>query len=292
MKAEDNFSVSWSSVTYSKTLRNPKASPTIQIPKVSEAMSLDIEVAIADPNRVLGAIWEPVIEKITNGKGEDIMNTLVLLGTNRTQYEHLSYRSRYVKPKPAWWKMAVRSLLRLSPKQIAPGRRIEVLKPCHMQLQLKVGSNKEPEGGISLVKGHFRALVAESLEYVEVPFKPSEDWVRLTPDLEIQLHHTQCTERQFGFSIRTRPHEAASMRKVSVQDYLPDRIVVARELIVKDGKRSQHPLGIQRLPDDILRGINAAGRDCLIESIRFLIAVNPRHRKIPFVLEDIPSPKP
>jgi hypothetical protein len=63
-KAEDNFSVSWSSVTYSRTLQNPKISPSIQIPKASEIVSLDIEVAITDPNLVLGARWEPVIEEI------------------------------------------------------------------------------------------------------------------------------------------------------------------------------------------------------------------------------------
>ena len=160
-----------------------------------------------------------------------------------------------------------------------------------MQIHLDCGLSKQAGGEIGRVKGHFLALVAESLEYVEVSFKPS-DWVRLTPDLEIQLHHTECTERKFSFHIRRRPEGGPSMRNLSVRDYLPDRVVVARELIVEDGKRSQHPLGIQRLPADILGGTNGAGSDCLIKSIRFVIAVNPTHHEIPFVLEHVPFPKP
>jgi len=161
-----------------------------------------------------------------------------------------------------------------------------------MYIRLNVGLSGVADRKIGRVKGHFRALVAESLEYVEVPFKPSDDWVRLTPDLEIQLHDTKCTEKRFDFRIRRRPQDAASIRTISIHDYFPNRVVVARELIAEDGKRIQHPHGIQRLPADILQGSHARGDDCLIKSIRFVIAVNPTHHKIPFVLENIPSPKP
>ena len=160
-------------------------------------------------------------------------------------------------------------------------------------VQLNLGLHEGGDRTIGYVKGHFRALVAESLEYVEIPFKLGEDWVRLTPALEIKLFDTECTEKDFGFSIRRRPHDATSIRTMSFQDYFPNRIVVARELIVKDDKRSQHPLGIQRLPAHILQSLHARGSsDCLIKSIRFMIAVRPEHHKIPFVLEKLPSPMP
>jgi hypothetical protein len=162
-----------------------------------------------------------------------------------------------------------------------------------MQIKLDVGVSKRGGGEIGRVKGHFYALVAESLEYVEIPFKPSDDWVRLTPDLEIQLHRTQCTERKFTFGISKRPGGTASMRTMPVQEYLPGRVVAARELIGEDGKPISHGSGIQRLPERLLQGTNGGGfYDCRIKSVRFVIAVNPTHHEIPFVLEHIPLPKP
>jgi len=161
-----------------------------------------------------------------------------------------------------------------------------------MQINLDVGLSKQKGGEIGRVKGRFFALVAESLEYVEIPFKPSDDWVRLTPDMEIRLRDAQCTEKRFLFSTNRRPQGGASMRTLPVQDYWPGRVVAARELIGEDGKPISHSFGIQRLPARLLEGTNGGGPDCLIKSIRFLIAVNPAHHEIPFVLEHIPLPRP
>ena len=161
-----------------------------------------------------------------------------------------------------------------------------------MQIGLDVGLSKQDGREIGRVKGYFHALVAESLEYVELPFKPSDDWVRLTPDTEIRLRAAQCTEKRFLFRTNRRPAGGASIRSISVQDYLPGRVVAARELIGKDGKPISHSFGIQRLPAHLLEGTNGGGSDCLIKSIRFMIAVNPTHHKIPFVLEHIPLPRP
>ena len=294
IKVADHFKVSWSSITYDKkvSLHNPAASGDRE-QQVSETLSLSYEVESLEPNLVLGICREHVIEEVTDGEGANIEFFPVSSRSSQMDYEALNYRLRYVRPpKPAWWKTAIRSVLRLPPKAKTQGGWVSKLEPNRMQIKLDVGLSKQDGGEIGRVKGHFYALVAESVEYVELPFKPSDDWVRLTPDLEIQLRDTQCTEKRFGFRIRKRPQDAASIRTMSVQDYFPERVVVARELIVEDGKRSQHPLGIQRLPADILEGIHARGYDCLIKSIRFVIAVNPTHHEIPFVLEHIPLPKP
>jgi hypothetical protein len=293
-KVADKFKVSWSSIIYDKriSLRNAAASGDRE-QQVSETLSLCYEVESLDPNLVLGICIEPMIEEVTDGEGANIEFVPVSFKSNDMNYEALHYSRRYVRPpKPAWWKTAIRSVLRLPPKAKTRGRWVNKLEPNRMRIGLDVGLSKRSSGEIGRVKGHFYALVAESLEYVELPFKQSDDWVRLTPNMEIRLQDAQCTERKFRFSTNRRPAGGASMRTLSVHDYLPSRILVARILIGEDGKPISHQFGIQRLPAHLLEGTNGSGSDCLIKSIRFVIAVNPKHHKIPFVLKHIPLPKP
>jgi len=297
-KAEDNFKVTWSSITYDKkvSLRNPVVSEGKE-QEALETLTLSYEVESLDPNRVLGICLEPMIEEVTDGEGANVELDPVSSKPGDMDYEALHYRRRYVRsPRPARWKTAIRSALRLPPKARTPGRYVDVLEPSRMQIKLDVGVSKKGGGEIGRVKGHFYALVAESLEYVELPFKSSDDWVRLTPDMEIRLPSPQSTETRFRFSIRRRPEVGASNQTFAVQDYLPARVVVARELIGEDGKPISHPSGIKRLPADIIGygsgGSSSGHYSCLIKSIRFVIAVNPTHYEVPFVLEHIPLPKP
>lgn len=293
-KIADKFKVSWSSITYDKkvSLRNPAVSGD-KDQEVSETLLLSFEVESLEPNLVLGICREPMIEEVTDGQGANIDFDPVSSRSSRMDYEALHYRRRYLRPpRPARWKTAIRSVLRLPPKAKTQRQWVRELEPNRMQIGLDVGLSKQGGGEIGRVKGRFYALVAESLEHVELPFKPSDDWVRLTPNMEIRLRDTQCTEKRFSFHTNRRPAGGTSMRTISTHDYLPGRVVAARELIGEDGKPISHPFGIQRLPAHLLEGTNGSGSDCLIKSIRFVIAVNPTHHEIPFVLEHIPLPRP
>ena len=80
---------------------------------------------------------------------------------------------------------------------------------------------------------------------------------------------------------------------LSVGDSLPRRIVVDRQFIGQDGKPIQHIIGTRRIPASVGGRGGGSGRDMgRVEKIRFVIAVNPAHYKIPFELEDIPLPRP
>jgi len=162
-----------------------------------------------------------------------------------------------------------------------------------MQINLDAGMTKQPGEEISCVKGCFYAFVADSLAYVDVPFKQSDDWVRLTPDMEIRLPGPWCKESQYRLQIRARPEESGSMAPFHVHGYLPDRLLVERRVLGPDDKLIDHPTAIRGLPRSItdecaVYGGKGLGR---IKKVRFVIAVNLRHRKIPFVLENIPLPK-
>lgn len=291
-KVEDNFKVSWSSITYTKrvSLGNPAVGRGLGQDS-SEGLSLSCEVEILDPNLVLGTCATPVVEQIKDGNDADLGIIDQPSPGSGLNYEAPRFRQRFVAPtQPPRWKTVIRSALRLPPAQSSRPQFVEEIQPSRMDIHLDVGLSKQAGGRIGRIKGYFYALVAESLEYVDVPFKPSDDWVRLTPDMEIRLKEAQCTDSSFRFNIEVEPKER--YRPLSVQDYLPSRIVVARKFIGEDGKPTRHFSGFPNLPAHVGGSGSGGGSDSRIKSIRFVIAVNPTHREIPFVLEDIPLPKP
>lgn len=293
-KIEDSLKINWTSIDYTKkvSLHNTDISEG-QAREVSERVSLSCEVEILDPNLVLGISRAPVIEQIIGGSGESIGVAPQSSNPFQMRYEAPRYDRRFVPPqRQPGWKTAVRSALRLASKESSRPRWVEQIRPSRMQIDLDVDLSKQAEGKISRVGGHFYALVAESYENVDVPFKPSDKWVRLTRDTEIQLKEAQCTESSFRFNIKARPEGGGSMQPLSVEDYLPNRIVVARQFIGADGKPTDHFRGIRRLPAHISGGGGGSGSNPQIKSVRFVVAVNPEHYEIPFVFENIPLPNP
>ncbi len=295
-KIEDNFDVNWSSVTYSKTVsvHNPEVSSGTQGPQASEGLSLSCQVVIADPNLVLGISREPIIEAIADGKGADIQAALVSSRSSfSTRYEPLRYRRRYVTPpRPARWKTAVRSVLQLSQKESLRPQLVNELEPSRLQIRLDVGLTGRAGDEIGYVKGHFYVLMAESFEYVELPFEPNDNWVRLTPDVEIQIRDAWSQGSSYRLRTETRPRGGASTHSLSVESYLSDRIVVDRQFVNEKDKSTNYT-GIGRLPFRVGGSHSGGGGfEGTIKKVRYKIAVNPIHQEIPFVLENIPLPRP
>jgi len=290
-KIEDLFKVSWSLLTYNKTVsvRNP-AVVKGQGGGASERLSLSCQIEILDPNLVLGTCATPVIEQAKDGNDADIKIMYERRGSSSLNYEALRFNRRFLPftQRPNW-KTSVRSALGLSSARSRP-QLVEEIQPMPMDIQLDVGLSKQPGSRISRVEGYFYALVVESFEYVEVPFKPSNDWVRLTADAEIRLKEAKCANSSFSFQIEEEVNKRA-YEPISVQDFLPGRIVVGRQFINQDGKVTQHFSGIRRLPARVGGGGGGSGDD-QIKSIRFVIGVNPKHCEIPFAFENIPIPRP
>jgi len=159
-----------------------------------------------------------------------------------------------------------------------------------MYVELDIGLRKRAGGEISRVEGYFYALTAESFEHIEVPFEPNDNWVRLSPDLEIQVREAQSTESSYRYRIGTRRQRGVSTQRLSVGDFLPGRFVLAQQLIGQDGKTTRHYGGSRSLPAHVGGSGSGSGSVDRIEKIRYVIAVNPTHHKIPFELEHIPLP--
>ena len=281
-KVEDNFKVSCSSISYTATA------------SLRKRLSLSCQVEILDPNFVLGISRAPVIEEVTDDKGGNLEIDSKSPNSDRMHYRAPSTRPQVVAgPKPARWKTIVRSALKMPPNRSRGSRLVHEVRPTRIQIDLSLGPGEQSGQEIGRVKGYFHALVADSFEYVDVPFKTSDKWVRLTPDLEIQVSKAFSEGSRYRLITRTRPEEGGFIWWLSADTTLPGRLPVGRELIGRDNLPLGSWNGMPRLPFNV----GGSSEDTLgskdrITKIRYVIAVNPKHYKIPFVLENIPLPRP
>ncbi|MEJ2705182.1 MAG: hypothetical protein P8Z79_22305 [Sedimentisphaerales bacterium] len=294
-KTAKHFKVNWSSISYDKTLINPKLSSRRQGVS-SSRLTLSCEIEIVDPDLVVGTSGEGIVTQMTdpNGRNVDISSfAQTRSGSVRMRYEGLRYQSRFVQPpKPNRWLSLIRSALKLSRRAPARPELVNELQPSRMQVQLDARLCDRAGGEIRAVKGHFYALMAESIEHVDVPFKPSTGWVRLTDEIEIQVLEAQCTSSSYRMKIETRPRGGSAMHSLNVGDLLPSRIIKDRQLIGADGKPTRGAGGYRRAPATV-GGISSGGGSNMqpVKKIRFVIAVHPTHYEIPFELEHVPLPK-
>jgi hypothetical protein len=263
-----------------------------------ERIKILCEVDVLNPNMVLGISRGGIITQLEKDKGEvvDVVDKVLSgLAMIHYKYEPLSHRTQSVAPvvKPARWKTAIRSVLKLPPlKPEIFLQRVYKLRPNRVRVDCDLGLLGPDSERIKRVKGYFHVLMPESLEYIDVPFKPSKKWVRLTPDLEIKVVEAQSTGSSYSYRIEKRRREGVSGIFFRAGCDLPNRLPAGRQLLGRDGKpidpRSEPP----RLPASVGgRGRGSCVKAGPIKKIRFVIAVNPSHHKVPFELKDIPLPK-
>ena len=114
---------------------------------------------------------------------------------------------------------------------------------------------------------------------------------RETPTLEVELRDAASTASSFHYDIQTRPQDQFSQplrRGVS----LPSRLVIARRLLGPDGKPREHFEGAPPWLPMTVGGGTGGNIDGPIKTLRFVVAVDPRHRQIPFEFQHIPLPDP
>jgi hypothetical protein len=293
-KVAKSFKINWSSISYDKTLNNPKISSDKQ--KTSERLSLSCEIEILKPDMTLGTSREGVITQLTDRNGRTINTGSYSSQQQRMMhlpYEGLRYRMRFVQPpQPSRWLALVQSVLRLPRRASSRPEQVSELQPNTIRIQLDTGLRERVGGEIGRIQGYFYALVAGSIKQVEVPFEPNSNWVRLTDNLEIQVVKAQSTGSSYQYKIETRS-QGQYDRMLSVGDNLPSQIVMNRQLIGPDDKPIRNFHGFRRVPASVGgSGSGGGSRIGQIKKIRYLIAVNPAHYKIPFDLKHIPLPEP
>jgi hypothetical protein len=266
-KIAENINIRWHSIEYEKTLYNPapgavQGNPAQTSNKQSrpraESLSLSFDVETLGSGPILSACPDAVIEQITDSRGNNI--------------ESAPFSSRS-------------SLMYIYVPSVH-GNIMTVEQPDRPELstlRVRLDANllEQINGEIGL-KGHFYALVAESLEYVELPFKPSDKWVRLTPEVEVRVRKARYEASQYLYDIEQRPENVTDLSRVQIGDYLPSRLIVDRQFI---GKTSAAGAGGGHSTGRIGGEGDGIGR---AEKICYIIAVNPAHQMIPFDIKRIP----
>jgi hypothetical protein len=287
-KVADYFKVYWNLVTYSKTLYNPLVSEKSPNESVSERLYVYCEAEIVDPRLVVGTCYEPVIEQITDGKGRQIDIGREQTPPDRMYYRNLRYRVGTLPPSKLFqWEGKLRSTLGLPLSARHKSKRGLELQPARLRIELDPELIRQEPREIESIKGCFYALTAESIKHVKTPYKASNKWIRLTPDVEIQFPNA----RQSRFEIKQRWQAGKNVSRLLAGDRWPNEFVMDLQFIGTDGKSNyRRNRGGQQLPLRINSGTNISGQK--VETIDFVIAVGPSHNRIPFEFEHIPLPRP
>lgn len=305
-----NFEINWESMDYDKRVSryNLNVSSNQQRARADENLTLRCTVEIKDPNLVFGISRKGILTEMTGGKKQKIeidqeqsmSQQHPMRRSMEMAYEGLRYHRRYTQPPQVpKWQAWIYKYLKIPQKPFRP-QLVDELQPPRIRFELDLALLDQSGGKIRSLKGHYYVLMAESIDHIEVPFEPNDTWVRLTDDLEIQVLEAECKVSgsgvKYSYEIEENRSGTRRMHRISAADYLPQKMVMGRQFIGRDGKQRHRSLGIMRIPAHV--GGRGSGSSSSptgispIEKIRFLIAVDPKHCKIPFELKNIPLPDP
>jgi hypothetical protein len=267
VKIARGLNVCWSRVEYHKRLDNPAIPPQYRNSLEPERFSISFVIKMANPRLLLGIGLDSTIEKIKDSRGAVIDINQKPPQPNRSY--HYVTLMRWLTTINLNHPERTRTLA----EQYAPRMELDV------SLRERLGDK------IGLLKGYYEGLMAESFEYIDVPFRPNKSWVRLTEEIEIRVVEARNVPDMYYYNIEQRPEDAISVKRVIVGEQLPRRLVVGRQMIGRnDSMFSAGGSG---------PGIGGKGEGIgCAETIRYIIAVNPAHVIIPVELQDIPLSAP
>jgi hypothetical protein len=265
------FKVSWQSVQRSATISNPAAENAAQ-PGVQRRLYVNARVHLLTTKNLIGVSPRANLSRLTDDGGKEL----------KTPPDTLR-GPRHYQP----WS--------LDTKFGPDGQRETEPRPYPLMVDIDVNALGELPSKLSRVEGHFHALFATSCEEVDVPFRESKEWVELEPGLSIRITEAVSENRQYRYRIDNRDDREHHLRFTGFLDEhreLPERILVEQQLL-DSRKEPIHPRRHSFFGTP--GGSGSGGGDDKygdVKTIRFVYAIKPYERKVPFVLEDIPVPEP
>ena len=272
--SSDNPKVYWESLIYQKKLYNPAVPQQDRDSRAAESLTLSCGIQMSDPMLLLGMVPDVTIEQITDSQGNEVDISL-----NRSQ----SGRKYFVDVSLLKW---LNLNMKIGGLDTTGGTRRSLPK-----LDLDPRLLEQAGGQIKLLKGYCTGLMAESIEYVDMPFRPSESWIRVTPDLEIRIVKANNVQSMYHYEIEHRPAIKFFTHGFSVGDDIPIRLILGEQIIAQNnssgvGGGGSGTSGTSGSSVSKGSGIGRA------ERIRYVIAINAAHKKIPFEFQNIPLSAP
>ena len=168
VKTARGLNVHWSRLEYYKEIRNPAIPPQYRNSLEPERFSISFVIKMADSRLLLGIAIDPTIEKIMDSRG-------VVIDINQKPPELNRLYHNVILTR---W---------LTTIDLNHPERIDIPTEQYTpRMELDASLRERLGDKIGLLKGYYEGLMAESFEYIDVPFRPNENWVPLTEEVEIR----------------------------------------------------------------------------------------------------------
>ncbi len=170
------------SVNLASTIYNPVTKPN-QKPKVAQrSLSMSTQVNITDANGLLGFCWSTA----TGVQTLDENGKVICNKTNNNQNGRFYWPPTYIK------------------MMSTAGVWVSELQPYTFSVDLSPDPNTPYPSLLNQVNWSMYALVTDTLTTVDVPFKVSDQWVELAPNLEIRVDKASATGSSFDYSLSVK----------------------------------------------------------------------------------------
>jgi hypothetical protein len=264
-------------------LYNPAGTSGEKPPQRS--LSIDARVDVIDVNGVIGFDWAERAILVLDEKGREVCSGKPV----PSHYCHFYWPLRYIK-------------------KMAGGQWVSELQPYGVTVDMPLDPNRPYPLVLSKVEWSMYVLVPGETKTVDLPFRPTVDWVTLTPGLEIKVENITAENGQYDYRLAMRyGHNkvvwAASGAAIALwtQDPTPEVILTKLDILDPQGKSIQDQAsgGFSSGSGaggsgDLVTGTAHGSGSCSIcgtaTTFRFTLALKPAQQELRFVLENVPVP--
>jgi len=277
-----HFVATWESLTSMSKLYNPAGTSGAKLSERS--LSIAARVDVIDVNGVVGFDWTD-------------KNTLVLDEKGREVYSGKPVPSNYCH---FYW--TPRTI-----KKMVAGQWVSELQPYNVAVEIPMDPNRPYPLVLSKVEWSMYALVVGETKTVDVPFRPTVDWITLTPGLEIKVDSITAENGKFDYKLSTRYSHGkvvwwagAAAIALWTKDPTPEVILTKLDVLDPQGKSILDQSGGFSSGSggggsgDVTTGTAHGTGSCSIcgtaTTFRFTLVLKPVQKELRFVLENVPVP--
>ena len=274
-----HLTADWTSVSLTSQIDKSSDSPGPQTLESSRSLTISGEVNIIDSNGLIGLTSSVASAFVTDENGREIPNSSG------------SFPVRFYQPPHSMPAMP----------GLAGG-----LQPYHFSVSMPMDPNVAYPQRVSRMEWSMYALVAETYEVVDVPFKVTQDWIQVVPGLEILVEQATAEGNKYQYNVRARFNVkqvdwllggSVFMRE---GDELADRLMLEIQILNAQGKpvrsgsgafgSSSSGSGSGNQMTYTMTGQGTCENCGAAATFRYRLAVNPYEQEVRFVLENIPVP--
>ena len=277
-----HFVAAWESLTSMSKLYNPAGTSGTKPPQRS--LSIDAQVDVIDVNGVIGFDWSAREILVLDEKGREVYSGKPM----SSHYCHFYWPLQYMK------------------KWVA-GQWVNELRPYDVAVEMPLDPNRPYPLVLSKVEWSMYALVPGEVKTIDVPFRPTADWVTLAPGLEIKVDSITAENGKYDYrlSMRYAPKKvvwSSSGGAIALwtQDPTPEVILTKLDILDPQGKSILDQSGgfssgsSGSGSGDLMTGTAHGSGSCSIcgtaTTFRFTLILKPVQKELRFVLENVPVP--